>query len=186
MAYSSKGNKFSKPVIKKSLIYAEDDIYCAKTENGFYLFHTTMDPAEKFKQRRIANLSDKPGPEFIVERMRYGMNQEKIKWLLNKDACKEWIEDNYDFIFSSDPSPWAPIKIGEKRAKRVTGTGSDDDDDTPTRPKKQQKQDSDSDDDKPKVTFTDISKKLDDYFIILMEIRNHIKQTPTDCVPNGE
>lgn len=183
MAYSSRGN--FKPVVakaKKGLIYVEDEIYCAKTENGFYLFHTTMDPAEKYKQKRITNLSEKPDQDYIVERMKYGMNNDKLKWLLNKEKCRDWIEENYEFVYSDESSPWAPKKLGEKRAATPATTNkndSDTDDDSDPKPPASKVRVVSP----PSYDYVELSKRLDEFFVILMEIRTHIRQSGSSTEP---
>lgn len=107
-------------------IYADQDIYTGKTESGYYLYHTTADPMEKFKQRRIGTLSERPEKKYIEEQQRYGPNNDKIKWKMDKEAVREWIEESYGFIFSDKPSPWAPKKLGEPSVKHTTGYEEDD------------------------------------------------------------
>lgn len=118
-------NNNNKSKKEDKTIYADQDIYTGKTETGYYLYHTTADPAEKFKQRRIGSLSEKPDKKFIEEAQRYGPNNDKIKWKLDKEAVQEWIEEQYGFVFSDKPSPWAPKKLGEPSVRHTTGYEED-------------------------------------------------------------
>lgn len=173
MATYSKGKQFNNKNNKPSpkIIYAEDDIYAGKTENGFYLFHTTLDPAETYKQRRIGLLSEKPEKKFIVETIKYGQMGDKVKWLLDKSKLQEWIEDEYGFTFSEKPSPWAPKKLGAaKRENPETTSISNSDSDNDTEKDEPQKKIQKTE---PIPDFTIIINKIDELHVLLSELVTH-------------
>lgn len=155
---------------KPKIIYAEDELFAGKTENGYYLFHTTLDPSETYKQRRIGNLTERPAKEFIVEKVVYGQMADKIKWKLDKEKLQEWIEEEYKYIFSNKPSPWAPKKLGVKRAPSETEQSDSDSDTEPDEPSKK----------KVKITADEVTneilKKLEDCYTLLLETTNHLRQ----------
>jgi hypothetical protein len=144
---------------KPKIIYSDQEVYAGQTKNGdFYLFHTTLDPDEQFKMRKIGSLAEKPPREYVEEKVVYGLAGEKIKWRLNKEKVSEWIEDEFNFGFSAEPSPWAPKKFGEKR-QRTQAPPDDSDSEGEAKP--------------PPVVQSkenNLSKRVEDCFLLLQEI----------------
>jgi hypothetical protein len=171
--YQSKGTFTPgkpKTELKPKIIYAEDELYAGKTKTGYYLFHTTLDPSETYKQRRIGDLTERPAKEFVLEKVIYGQMDDKVKWRLDKEKLKEWVEEEYKFVFSEKPSPWAPKKLGVKRTPAEADlTDSDTEPDEPTQKK-------------TKIEVTELAgyeqlvKTINDCYTLLLEVTNHMRQ----------
>jgi hypothetical protein len=194
-SYKKVTNNTTKP---KKFIYAEDDVYAGVCADSIQhrLYHTTLDPDEKFKQKQIGLLAEKPPRQYIDEKMRYGANNDKIKYKLIKEEVKDWIEDEYGFTFTDKPSPWAPKKLGEKR-EREKEVESDDE-----RPASKKRIDS-SDEELPKTkkldtsapiigqsevtdifkNFENMFKRLDQQEILLNEIATRGRQADSLTTP---
>lgn len=172
------------PVKQPNIIYAEDELFAGKTENGWYLFHSTLDPSEKYKQKRIATLSERPAKEYILEKIVYGQMGDKLKYRLDKEKLGDWITEEYKFIVSDKPSPWAPKKLGVSTGpvKRKKPISSDDEDESDTEP--------DEPETKKQATATplitanevtnEILKKIEDCFILLQQIAAEKRLAPVD------
>lgn len=182
-SYSSRSAN-SKPKVAK-IIYPEDELYVGLTRrdenNSYYLFHTTLNPDNQYKMVRIGDLAEPPSKEFVVEKIRYGQNNDKLKYKLDKEKIQEWVEEEYGFTYSTQPSPWAPKKLGVKRPKLETGYNNSNDDDDSTDEESTQK--------KPvkktsSSSETTLEKKLDDCYALLLQITNALKlaQSPTAAV----
>lgn len=175
MSYSSGFKKsFSKEPAPKKIIYADDSLYAGEGANGFYLFHTTKDPENKFHMVRIGDLEEKPQKKYI-EDVEF-TSQGKKKFKLSKEDLKDWVSETYDYVFLEKPSPWAPKKMGVKAEKRARDDSDEDktDDDQPSPPKKQQSSET------PSITqfevtnmFADIQKQLASHYVLLAEIAQH-------------
>ena len=169
----------------KKYIYNEDELYAGQGANGWYLYHTTKDPENKFKQVRIGDLAEEPERKFRLEKIRYGQNNEKVKHLLDKnnDDLKDWIESEYpNFVFTNDSSPWAPKKMGEKTTPKKRDT-TDSDDDIPTatqQPTKTRIQELD--------VKGEIKEKLDNIYTLLLEIRRNqvVQNTQQGAEPGSD
>lgn len=150
---------------KPKVIYSDQEIFAGQTKSGeFYLFHTTADPDEQFKMRKIGSLAEKPPRQYVEEKVVYGQAGEKIKWRLDKEKVREWIEDEYNFGFSDEPSPWAPKKLGEKRARPTpTAATASDDSDTDS-------DNSASSQPPAKMDSATMSKRVEDCYLLLQEI----------------
>lgn len=154
------------------IIYAEDDVFAGKTETGFYLFHSTLNPDEKYKQRRIGLLSEKPEKQYIEETIKYGQMGEKIKWRLNKEKLQDWIHEEFGFTMSEQPSPWAPKKIGVATPKKTVDPDDDDEDtETSSEPAKKKAKTSISN-----TSDFDIEAAMAEQKILLMECITQLRQ----------
>ena len=170
MSYSSGRTPYKKPPPKKKYIYQEDDIYAAEGANGWYLFHTTKDPENKFHQVRIGDLTEMPSTQYRNKKIRYGQDNSKVKWLLKKEEIQEWIEDSYpDFIFEDKPSPWAPKKLGEKTDK-PTREETDSEEEQPPK-KRVRKSSSDTEEEEVSVK----KSELVEIRLMLQEILSHLR-----------
>lgn len=171
--YQQKGNYAAKPKVAK-IIYPEDELYVGVTRkdeyNAFYLFHTTLDPANQYKMVRIGDLSEPPPKEYVVEKIRYGQNNDKLKYKLDREKVQEWVEEEYGYTFSAEVSPWAPKKLGVKRPKLDSGYNQNSDDELDAPAAKPAS--------KPVVTSTStLEKKVDDCYVLLLQIANHLTLT---------
>lgn len=160
------------------IIYADQDLFVGQTASGnFYLFHTTSDPAEKFKQRKIGDICQRPSKEFIDEQQRYGQNGEKIRWKLNKEKVESWLLQEYDYKLVEYDSPWAPKVLGVVStpapvppAKRASPDFPDDFEDNPEGPQKKIA---------PAVSLdtAEIKEQLNSIFILVQEIAIHMRNS---------
>lgn len=126
-------------------IYREDELYAAVSQKGaWYLSYTTLDPDEKYKSKYVASISEKPDKEFILRKDTNPRNGAK-KYFLDKEALAESLESSYGVLVVDEPSPWVPLKLGQKRApvaeKRKSPASSDSDSDTDTPAPKRSKPD---------------------------------------------
>lgn len=152
---------------KKKNIYQEDRIFAAQNKNGgWYLSFTTMDPEEKFKQRRIATIDGRPPKEMIEEKE---VKNDKIRFYLDKEKCSDFIEEEYKFFIVNQPSPWRPKKFGEKSKKMDTDSDSGTEEEQFQPQKKKQKVTDEPD--------ADIKKMLGDCYALLLEISNNIRSS---------
>lgn len=171
------------PAKQPNIIYAEDELFAGKTENGWYLFHSTLDPSEKYKQKRIATLSERPSKEYILEKIVYGQMGDKLKYRLDKEKLSDWITEEYKFIVSDKPSPWAPKKLGVSTGpvKRKKPVSSDDEDDSGTEPDEPETKKQAA---APAITSTEVTdeilKKIEDCFILLQQIAAEKRLNPVD------
>jgi hypothetical protein len=163
-AYRNNNNK-AKQTSSPKIIYAEDELCVRENATGWCIFHTTLDPAAQYKQKTVGNVSDKPEKIYIVKKIRYGPNMDKIKYLLDKEKLKDILDDQFDYVVSSDPSPWLPKKLGGAKRQKPD---SDTEEDTPTTTSQP-----------PPLSNSELSKKIDDCYLLLTELINHKRQENT-------
>jgi hypothetical protein len=186
----SKGGSVKKPAPKN--IYEEDELYAAEGQKGWYMYHTTKDPENKFHQVRIGELVEAPEKGYRLEKIRYGESGQRVKYLLNKEALKNWIAEEYGFVFVDSPSPWAPKRMGQKTEKPAA-----------VESKKRPHDDSDTEEDKPQTKkvataapiitqpevtemFADMKKKIDHMYILLSQFATDSRNLETTSTEEVE
>lgn len=171
MAYAYKNN-YNKGPSKSApagpkIIYAEDEVYVREAESGWFIFHTTLDPSVQYKQRTIGVVSEKPEKQYIIKKIRYGPNMDKLKFLLDKQKLKDILDEEFDYDVSDEPSPWAPKKLGAGSNKRQKTDSDTDDESTTTTSTKTATTNTD---------LTELIKKVDDCYLLLTELITHKRQ----------